>query len=128
MNPVVVSDGYRVSPLVQCTNCQGLATFIGMHELVDRGFPRLWHADTCPTCSLPLRFGRSGVRHLKYAVSMGGAGSSPQGDSLSTIMPTAYWKNPKTAWRYIRLVEVLAPGSEGLGMVTGEKKYRELSH
>ena len=32
------------------------------------------------------------------------------GDSLSTVMQRAYWKNPKTAWRYMRLMEVVAPG------------------
>lgn len=31
----------------------------------------------------------------------------------------AYWKNPKTAWRYMRLMEVVAPGSEGASMVQG---------
>ena len=41
------------------------------------------------------------------------------GGSLSTIMQRAYWKNPKTAWRYMRLMEVVAPGSEGSGMVEG---------
>ena len=39
------------------------------------------------------------------------------GDSLSTIMQRAYWKSPKTAWRYMRLMDVVAPGSEGTGMV-----------
>ena len=41
------------------------------------------------------------------------------GDSLSTVMQRAYWKNPKTAWRYMRLMEVVAPRSEGSGMVAG---------
>lgn len=27
-------------------------------------------------------------------------------------------KNPKTAWRYMRLLEVVVPGSAGEGMVT----------
>lgn len=51
------------------------------------------------------------------------------GDSLSSIMQRAYWKNPKTAWRYMRLMEVLAPGSGGDGMVPGvtEEQYRELN-
>lgn len=34
-------------------------------------------------------------------------------------MQKAYWKNPKTAWRYMRLMEVVAPGSSGEGMVNG---------
>ena len=51
------------------------------------------------------------------------------GDSLSTVLQRAYWKNPKTAWRYIRLMEVVAPGSEGSGMVAGntEDQYRQLN-
>lgn len=35
------------------------------------------------------------------------------------MMQTVYWKNPKTAWRYVRLPEVLAPDPGGEGMVTG---------
>ena len=51
------------------------------------------------------------------------------GDSLSTIMQKAYWKSPKTAWRYMRLMEVVAPGSEGTAMVEGvsEEQYRQLN-
>ena len=41
------------------------------------------------------------------------------GDSSSTIMQRAYWKSPKTAWRYMRLMFVVAPGSEGTGTVGG---------
>ena len=38
-------------------------------------------------------------------------------------------KNPKTTWRYVRLLDVLAPGSGGEGMVTGisETQYREFN-
>ena len=51
------------------------------------------------------------------------------GESLSTIMQRAYWKNPKTAWRYMRLMEVVAPGAGSEGMVEGitEDQYRELN-
>ena len=51
------------------------------------------------------------------------------GDSLSTVMQRAYGKNPKTAWRYMRLMEVVAPGSEGPGMVEGitEDQYGQLN-
>lgn len=51
------------------------------------------------------------------------------GDSLSSIMQKAYWKNPKTAWRYMRLMEVVAPGSEGTSMVQGitEDQYRRIN-
>ena len=38
-------------------------------------------------------------------------------------------KNPKTTWRYVRLLDVLAPGSGGEGMITGmsETPYREFN-
>ena len=51
------------------------------------------------------------------------------GDSLSTVMQRAYWKNPKTAWRYMRLMEAVALGSERSGMVEGitEDQYRQLN-
>ena len=51
------------------------------------------------------------------------------GDSLSSIMQKAYWKSPQTAWRYMRLMEVVAPGSGSEGMVPGvtERQYRELN-
>ena len=51
------------------------------------------------------------------------------GDSLSTIMQRAYWKSPKTAWRYMRLMEVIAPGSEGASKIAGvtEDQYRQLN-
>ena len=62
--------------------------------------------------------------------SSGGAVSRAlAGESLATMMQKAYWKNPKTAWRYMRLLEVVAPGSGGEGMVTGvsEAQYREFN-
>lgn len=52
------------------------------------------------------------------------------GESLSSIMERAYWKDPKTAWRYMRLMEVLAPGaSEGMDAVKGisEEQFRHLN-
>jgi len=49
------------------------------------------------------------------------------GDSLESIMHNAYWKNPKTAWRYMRLLDVVAPGYGGEGLVEGvsEAEFRE---
>ena len=32
-----------------------------------------------------------------------------EGDSLKKVMFEAYWKNPKTAWKYIKLLEVMGP-------------------
>ena len=51
------------------------------------------------------------------------------GQSLSSIMQRAYWKDPKTAWRYMRLMQVVAPGSGVEGMIDGvtEEQFRELN-
>ena len=35
------------------------------------------------------------------------------GEDLPTVMQRAFWKKPSTAWRYLRLMEVLIPGSVG---------------
>ena len=37
------------------------------------------------------------------------------GDSLSTIMQRSYWKSPKTAWKYVRLMDVRSSGIRGNG-------------
>ena len=52
-----------------------------------------------------------------------------EGEELSTIMQRAFWKKPSTALRYIRLVEVLVPGSVGCSMVTGvtSEQYNEIN-
>ena len=51
------------------------------------------------------------------------------GDSLSSIMQKAFWKKPSTAWRYMRLMEVVSPGADGNSMVEGvtEDQYREIN-
>ena len=41
------------------------------------------------------------------------------GEDLPTIMQRAFWKKPSTAWRCLRLTEVLIPGWVGNSMVTG---------
>ena len=41
------------------------------------------------------------------------------GEDLPTVMQRAFWKKSSTAWRYLRLMEVLIPGSVGNSMVTG---------
>ena len=41
------------------------------------------------------------------------------GEDLPTVMQRAFWKKPSTAWRYLRLMEVLIPGWVGNSMVTG---------
>ena len=35
------------------------------------------------------------------------------GEDLPTVMQRAFWKKLSTAWRYLRLLEVLIPGSVG---------------
>ena len=49
------------------------------------------------------------------------------GEDLPTVMQRTFWKKPSTAWRYLRLMEVLIPGSIGNSMVTGvsQEQYRE---
>lgn len=44
-------------------------------------------------------------------------------------MQKAYWKNPEIAWKYMKLMEVVAPGSGGEGTVHGvtKEQYRELN-
>ena len=65
-----------------------------------------------------------------HSFRSGGAGSrTSAGESLATIMQKACRKNLKLVWRYIRLLEIVAPGSGGEGMVTGlsEAQYREFN-
>ena len=40
------------------------------------------------------------------------------GEDLPTVMQRAFQKKPSTAWRYLRLMEVLITGSVGNSMVT----------
>ena len=49
------------------------------------------------------------------------------GEDLPTVMQRAFWKKPSTAWRYLRLMEVLNPGSVG-NSITGvsPKQYEEI--
>ena len=51
------------------------------------------------------------------------------GEDLPTVMQRAFWKKPSTAWRYLRLMKVLNPGSVGNSMVTGvpAKQYGEMN-
>ena len=32
-----------------------------------------------------------------------------EGDSMEQVMGEAMWKNPKTAWRYVKILRVLGP-------------------
>ena len=51
------------------------------------------------------------------------------GEDLPTVMQRAFWTKLSTAWRYLRLMEVLIPGSVGNSMVTGvsPEQYREIN-
>ena len=48
------------------------------------------------------------------------------GEDLPTVMQRAFLNKPSTAWRYLRLMEVLIPGWVGNSMVTGvsPEQYR----
>ena len=51
------------------------------------------------------------------------------GEDVSTIMQSAFWKSPKTAWRYMRLAEVLPPATTGHTKVPGitDEQYRQIN-
>ena len=51
------------------------------------------------------------------------------GQGLPTVMQRAFWKKTGTAWRCLRLMEVLIPGSVENSMVTGVSPefYREIN-
>ena len=60
----------------------------------------------------------------------GGALTRAQaGEDLPAVMQRAFWKKPSTAWRYLRLMEVLIPGSVGNSMATevSQEQYREIN-
>ena len=51
------------------------------------------------------------------------------GEDLPTVARRGFWKKPSTAWRYLRLMEVLIPGSVENSMVTGvsPEQFREIN-
>ena len=51
------------------------------------------------------------------------------GENLTSIMQRAFWKQPSTAWRYMRLMQVVAPGSESQSMIRGisEEQFRHIN-
>ena len=50
-------------------------------------------------------------------------------EDLPTVMQRIFWKKPSTAWRYLRLMEVLIHGSVGNSMVTGvsPEQFKEIN-
>ena len=51
------------------------------------------------------------------------------GYTLASIMQRAFWKRPSTAWRYMRLMQVVAPGSKSQEMTKGisEEQFRHIN-
>ena len=47
-----------------------------------------------------------------------------EGDSLQKVMFEAYWKNPKTAWKYIKLLEVMGPFKYDRSSISPEEYAR----
>lgn len=47
-----------------------------------------------------------------------------EGDSLKKVMFEAYWKNPKTAWKYIKLLEVMGPFKYDRSTISPEEYAR----
>ena len=52
-----------------------------------------------------------------------------RGEDLSSIMERAFWKRPNTAWRYMRMMEVVSPGAVGNAVVKGvsAEQYRQIN-
>ena len=52
-----------------------------------------------------------------------------RGEDLSSIMERAFWKRPSTAWRYMRIIEVVSPGAIGNEVVKGvsAEQYRQIN-
>ena len=50
-------------------------------------------------------------------------------EDLPTVIQCTFWKKPSTAWRYLRLMEVLILGWVGNSMVTrvSTEQYREIN-
>ena len=47
-----------------------------------------------------------------------------EGDSRQKVMFEAYWKNPKTAWKYIKLLEVMGPFKYDRSSISPEEYAR----
>ena len=52
-----------------------------------------------------------------------------RGEDLSSIMERAFWKRPSTAWRYMRIMEIVSPGAVGNAVVKGvsAEQYRQIN-
>ena len=68
--------------------------------------------------------------HSMHFFRSGGAISQPlAGEDLRSIMLRAFWKQPSTVWRYMRLMQVVAPGTSVTSMVEGvsEDEFRQMN-
>ena len=69
---------------------------------------------------------------LMHYLRSGGGGAitrASRGEDLSSIMERAFWKRPSTAWRYMRIMEVVSPGVVGNAVVKGvsAEQYRQIN-
>ena len=63
--------------------------------------------------------GERGEYSMHFFRSAGAISQVLAGENLQSIMQRAFWKQPSTAWRYLRLVQVVAPGTSVSSMVKG---------
>ena len=58
-----------------------------------------------------------------------GSYKGPEREDLSSIMERAFWKRPSTAWRYMRIMEVVSPGAVGNAVVkeVSAEQYRQIN-
>ena len=66
---------------------------------------------------------------MHYFKSGGALTRDLAGEDLPTVMQRAFWTKLSAAWIYLRLMEVLIPGSVGNSMVTrvSPEQYKEIN-
>ena len=84
------------------------------------------------TKGLKLYAAAAGMRQdfSMHSFRSGGAISQAlAGETLASIVQRAFWKRPSTAWRYMRLMQVVAPASESQEMIRGisEEQFRHIN-
>ena len=66
----------------------------------------------------------------KHSFPSGGAITRDlRGEDLSSTMERDFWKKPSTAWRYMRIMEVVSPGAVGNAVVkwVSTEQYRQIN-
>ena len=73
--------------------------------------------------------GERGEYSMHSFRSGGAISQALAGENLQSIMQRAFWKQPSTAWRYMRLMQVVAPGTSVPSMVKGvsEDEFRQMN-